>query len=149
MVDINLTIVIQAINFLVLVFVLKKVLWDPLMKHIDRRDGLIAGRKEEIGKLKAESQELREEYSKRIRAARKEGIKLRDGLIRDGRIERLRLIDEAMDESDRVVCEGEKELLAEKRAALAGVKDEEIGSMADQIVSKMLSTTSTEMGHAE
>ena len=139
MVDINLTIVIQAINFLFLVFVLKKVLWDPLMRHIDRRDGLIAGRREEIEKLEAESQKMREEYSGRIRAARKEGIKLRDGLIRDGRVERLRLIDEAMDEAERVVSQGEKELLAAKRAALLAVKDEEIASMADQIVSRILS----------
>ncbi len=139
MVDINLTIVIQAINFLLLVFVLKRVLWEPLMRHIDRRDGLIAGRKEEIEKLQAESRKMREEYSSRIRAARKEGIKLRDGLIRDGRVERLRLIDEAMDESERVVSEGEKELLAAKRESLLAVKDEEIGSMADQIVSRILS----------
>ncbi|MBN1593556.1 MAG: ATP synthase F0 subunit B, partial [Candidatus Coatesbacteria bacterium] len=63
MVDINLTIVIQLVSFLFLVFVLKKVLWDPVMRHIDRRDGLIAGRKADIAKLKSEAQELREEYS--------------------------------------------------------------------------------------
>jgi len=139
MVDINLTIVIQAINFLFLVFVLKKVLWGPLMRHIDRRDGLIAGRREEIEKLEAESQKMREEYSKRIRAARKEGIKLRDGLIRDGRVERLHLIDDAMDGAERVASQGEKELLVAKRESLLAVKDEEIGSMADQIVSRILS----------
>ncbi len=139
MVDINLTIVVQAINFLLLVFVLKRVLWEPLMRHMDRRDGLIAGRKEEIEKVQAESQKMREEHSTRIRAARKEGIKLRDDLIRDGRVERLRLIDEAMDEAEGVVSEGEKELQAAKRAALLGVNDEEIASMADQIVSRILS----------
>ena len=139
MVDINLTIVVQAINFLLLVFVLKRVLWEPLMRHIDRRDGLIAGRREEMEKLEAESQKMREEYSRRIRAARKEGIQLRDGLIRDGRVERLGLIDEAMDEAERVVSRGEKELLAARQAALLGVKDEEIASMADQIVSRVLS----------
>ncbi len=149
MVDINLTIVIQAINFLILVFILKKVLWNPLMKHIDRRDGLIAGRKEEIEKLDSASQEMREDYSSRIRAARKEGIKLQNSLIRDGRIERLNLIDKAMDESDQVVMDGEKKLLAEKQAALAGVKDDEISSIAGQIVSKMLSAKNTEISHAK
>jgi len=139
MVDINLTIVIQAVSFLFLVFIMKRIFWEPLMRHIDRRDGLIAGRKEDIEKLQAESQKMREEYTTRIRAARKEGITLRDGLIRDGRIERLRLIDEAMDEAERVVSDGEKELLDVKRAALLAVKDEEIATMADQIVSRILS----------
>ena len=138
MVDINFTIIIQLVNFLVLVFILKKVLWNPLMKHIDRRDGLIAGRKEEIEKLKAESQRMRDEYNERIRAARRDGTLLQSKLIREGRIERLNLMAAAMDESDRLVSEGEKRLLAEKQTALLGVKDEEIASIADQIVSKTL-----------
>lgn len=138
MVDINLTIIIQLVNFLVLVFILKKVLWNPLMKHIDRRDALIAGRKEEIEKLKAESQRMRDEYNERIRAARRDGTLLQSKLIREGRIERLNLMAAAMDESDRLVSEGEKRLLAEKQTALLGVKDEEIASIADQIVSKTL-----------
>ena len=149
MVDINLTIVIQAINFLILVFILKKVLWNPLMRHIDRRDGLIVGRKDETEKLNSEAQEMREDYKSRIRSARKEGIQLQNKLIRDGRIARLSLIDKAMDESDRVVMDGEKKLLAEKQAALAGVKDDEISSMAGQIVSKMLTAKNTEISHAK
>ena len=45
--------------------------------------------------------------------------------------------------------DGEKKLLAEKQAALAGVKDDEISSIAGQIVSKMLSAKNTEISHAK
>ena len=138
MVELNFTIVIQAINFIILFLVLRKVFWKPLMRHLDRRDALISGRKEEIEKLRAESTRMREEYSSRIRAARKEGLALQERLIREGRSERLRLLSEALDKAEAIVATGEKELLNEKQAVLDGIKDEEIGMMAEQIASRIL-----------
>ncbi|RLC48774.1 MAG: hypothetical protein DRH70_00225 [Candidatus Coatesbacteria bacterium] len=138
MVELNFTIVIQAINFIILFLVLRKVFWKPLMRHLDRRDALISGRKEEIEKLRAESSRMREEYSSRIRAARKEGLALQERLIREGRSERLRLLSEALDKAEAIVATGEKELLNEKQAVLDGIKDEEIGMMAEQIASRIL-----------
>ncbi|HUT03620.1 MAG TPA: ATP synthase F0 subunit B [bacterium] len=139
MVELNFTIVIQAISFVILFLVMKKVFWKPLMKHLDRRDALISGRKDEIEKLRAESIRMREEYSGRIRAARKEGISLQEKLIREGRAERLRLISESLDKAEEVTAAGEKGLLNDKQAALDGIKDEEIGIMAEQIASRILS----------
>ena len=138
MVELNFTIVIQAINFIILFLVLRKVFWKPLMRHLDRRDALISGRKEEIERLRAESSRMREEYSSRIRAARKEGLALQERLIREGRSERLRLLSEALDKAEAIVATGEKELLNEKQAVLDGIKDEEIGMMAEQIASRIL-----------
>jgi len=138
MVELNFTIVIQAINFIILFLVLRKVFWKPLMRHLDRRDALIGGRKEEIERLRAESTRMREEYSSRIRAARKEGLALQERLIREGRSERLRLLSEALDKAEAIVATGEKELLNEKQAVLDGIKDEEIGMMAEQIASRIL-----------
>jgi len=138
MVELNFTIVIQAINFIILFLVLRKVFWKPLMRHLDRRDALISGRKEEIERLRAESTRMREEYSSRIRAARKEGLALQERLIREGRSERLRLLSEALDKAEAIVATGEKELLNEKQAVLDGIKDEEIGMMAEQIASRIL-----------
>jgi len=139
MVELNFTIVIQAISFVILFLVMKKVFWKPLMKHLDRRDALISGRKDEIEKLRAESIRMREEYSGRIRAARKEGISLQEKLIREGRAERLRLISESLDKAEEVTAAGEKGLLNDKQAALDGIKDEEIGILAEQIASRILS----------
>jgi len=138
MVELNFTIVIQAISFVILFLVMKKVFWKPLMKHLDRRDALISGRKDEIEKLRAESIRMREEYSGRRRAARKEGIALREKLIREGRSERLRLISEALDRAEEVTAAGEKGLLNDKQAALDGIKDEEIGMLAEKIASRIL-----------
>ncbi len=138
MVELNFTIVIQAINFVILFLVMRKLFWKPLMRHLDRRDALIIVRKDEIEKLRAESIRMREEYSGRIRAARKDGIALQEKLIREGRSERLRLVSESLDKAEEVTAVGEKELLNDKQAALDGIKDEEIGMMAEQLASRIL-----------
>lgn len=138
MVDINFTIVLQAINFFIFMFILKKVFWEPLMRHIDRRDALIADRKERTERLQEETQKMKEEYDERIRSAKREGLELRDGLIKQGREERMRLIGEAIDESERAISEGEARLQEDMETALAAVSDEEVERMAGMVVNRVM-----------
>ena len=139
MVDVNFTIVVQLINFLILVFILKKIFWEPLMRHIDRRDALISDRKDETEELKAKTLQMRREYNERLRAARGEGIQLRDRLITEGRVERTRLMDEALDKAERAISAGEERLLTDKQATLESFRDEDIDLLADLVVKRVLS----------
>jgi len=142
MVEINFTIIIQAINFLILVFVLKRIFWKPIMRHLDRRDSLIQRRKSEINRLNAEADKLQEEYSTKIRNARIEAIKIRDGLIMEGRIKRGKLISEAMNKAEQIVSEGEKRLAEEVKSALQAVTDDDIERLAEAAVARIVSQAS-------
>ncbi|MBN2208247.1 MAG: ATP synthase F0 subunit B [Candidatus Coatesbacteria bacterium] len=141
MIEINFTIVLQAINFLVLVFILKRIFWEPMMRHLDNRDAMLAGRKEQTDKLRREVQEMRLDYTQRVRAARKEGMRLRDELITEGRVERIRLIREAMDEGEQLLSEGDARLRKEKAETLSSFRDDEVSQLADVIVGHVMSGT--------
>ncbi|MBN1593974.1 MAG: hypothetical protein JW941_12090, partial [Candidatus Coatesbacteria bacterium] len=64
-------------------------------------------------------------------------------------IDRLRLIDEAMNKSEQIVSEGELELQDEKAAAISSVREEDISAMADSIAAKVLAPPKAELGDAE
>ena len=139
MIQINFTIVLQAINFLLLVFILKKVFWEPMMRHLDSRDAMLAGRKEQTDKLRHEVQKMRLDYTQCVRAARKEGMRLRDELITEGRIERIRLIRQAMDQGEQLLSEGDARLSEEKAETLTSFRDDEVSQLADMIVGRVMS----------
>lgn len=138
MIEINFTIVLQAANFLILVLILKKVFWQPMMRHIDRRDALIADRKAKTESLSSEASEMQQQHEQRIRAAKKEGMSLRDRLVTEGRTKRTELIDEAVDQAERVVSEGERKVRNQMQTALDGITDEEIENLADLVVSRLM-----------
>ena len=137
MVDVNFTIVVQAINFIILVFILKKVFWEPLMRHLDTRDRLILSRKQKTEELKEKTSEMMDEYRQKIFAARKQAVSEIDELVTEGSSERTRLIDEAMVKSESIVAEGEKKVRAELDQALSTIGDDEVKNMAEMIVKQL------------
>lgn len=56
------TFLFQIINFLVLLFILKRVLYKPIKEIIEKRRSLIQQRIEEAEKTKKEALELKENY---------------------------------------------------------------------------------------
>ena len=137
MVEINFTIILQVINFLILVFVLKRLFWEPMMRHLDRRDALLEGRSQETAKLTSEAEEMMQRHKAHLSAARRDGTKLKEELVTKGRVERTRLLDEATKEIARAVAQGEERLQQEMLVAVQSVPDKEIDRFADTVVDKL------------
>ncbi|MGD2079507.1 MAG: F0F1 ATP synthase subunit B [Nitrospirota bacterium] len=66
----------QIVNFLVLMYLLKRFLYGPVIRAMDAREEKIASRLEEAGRKKAEAESEAEDYRKKGREieARREGL---------------------------------------------------------------------------
>lgn len=72
MISINATLVIQVIHFLILVYILNRLMFRPILKIIQDRSEHIAAGHKEIENLELKTQDLTNEYLSRERDARKQ-----------------------------------------------------------------------------
>jgi F-type H+-transporting ATPase subunit b len=136
----------QIINFVVLLFILKKLLYKPVREIIAQRRGLIAKTVQDAEKAKQDALELKEKY-------REEMGKLED--LRDQTLETLR--KEVMEERKKLIGRAEEEagkvrekqnaiLEAEKRRLYAELKDQAIDTVCI-FASRLLKDVSDEALH--
>ncbi len=74
MINPDITLVIQMINFLILLFVLNLILFRPIRKIIKERNGIVETFNSDIASLTDEAQASMEEFEEKVLEARKEGM---------------------------------------------------------------------------
>jgi F-type H+-transporting ATPase subunit b len=74
MINPDITLVIQMINFLILLFVLNLILFRPIRKIIKERNEIVENFNSDIASLTDEAQASMEEFEEKVLEARKEGV---------------------------------------------------------------------------
>ena len=97
MVDINATLIAQIINFLILLFILKKFAYGPLMQVMKEREDKISSSLEAADNDKKAAEELKAEYQKQLALARTQA-------------------QEIVDKAIKIAEESKQQILAEARA---------------------------------
>lgn len=108
------TIIAQVINFLVLLWLMKRFLYKPVLHAIDEREKRIAEKLANAETEKVAAKNLKEEYDRKKKELEGWGDVFRKKVQDEGKAEKLRLQQEARDAAD--------ELSAERREAL--IEDE-------------------------
>jgi F-type H+-transporting ATPase subunit b len=125
------------IIFLVLLIVLKKFAWTPIIKMLNEREHNIAGAIASAEKVKAEMAQLQNENEALLAKAREE----RAQLLKEARDTREKLINEAKDqakgEAARIIADAQLAINAQKMAALTEVKNE-VGKLVIEVSEKLL-----------
>lgn len=121
MIHIDPTVVIQIICFLVLWFVLNKLLFRPYLRLLEERESRTEGVRRETADLEGEGQRLRAEYEERIARAREIGSAGKERILDQGREQRERLLrlarEEAANMLERVRHEVRGQLQKEREIA--------------------------------
>ncbi len=73
MIDINITLLIQMLNFLVFLFLMNLILYRPIRRVVAQRRQFMADRQEEIDRADSEALAAVQEFNARIQEARAEG----------------------------------------------------------------------------
>ncbi len=96
------TVIAQAINFLILVWLMKRYLYQPILKALDAREQRIAAELADAGAKKAEALAERDDFKRK----NEEFDQQRDGLLskatNDATAEHSRLLDEARKDADEL-----------------------------------------------
>jgi F-type H+-transporting ATPase subunit b len=74
MINLDITLVIQMINFLILLFVLNLILFRPIRKIIKERNQIVETFNSDIASLTGEAQASMEEFEEKILETKKEGV---------------------------------------------------------------------------
>jgi F-type H+-transporting ATPase subunit b len=89
------TVVAQALNFLILVWLMKRFLYKPILHAIDQREQRIAAELADADAKKAEAQKERDEFQHKNEEFDKQRAALLSQATDDAKAERQRLLDEA------------------------------------------------------
>ncbi len=101
-----------VITFVVLLIVLKKVAWKPILAALDQREAAIKESLEKAEKAREEAQKVLDENKSNIAKAEEESKKiidqsrayaekLKDQLIRESKEQAKKIVDDAVDEIER------------------------------------------------
>jgi F-type H+-transporting ATPase subunit b len=94
------TIVAQALNFLILVWLMKRFLYKPILRAIDEREKRIARELADADAKKAEARTERDEFQHKNEAFDQQHAALLSKATDDAQAERRRLLDEARKAAD-------------------------------------------------
>ncbi len=131
------TVLIQIVSFLVLWFLLTKILFKPFLGILEERERKTEGVKAESASLIEEGERLRVEYEEKISRVRDEGRAMKESILQEARQQRERLLGQAREEAvgllERVRQEVQNELSKERE--LAGREAE---AVAQEMAGKIL-----------
>jgi F-type H+-transporting ATPase subunit b len=123
--------------FLLLMFILTKFIWKPLMGAVKARETNIQEALEMAEKTKAEMKKLQTQNENLLKEARIE----RDSMIKDAKEVATRMVEEAKTkakaEAEKVLANAQLAIAAEKNAALTELKTQ-VATMALEIAEKVV-----------
>lgn len=141
-INLNVTVLIQAINFLILIFLLSRFLFKPLAKFLADRS---AGIEKSLAEAKAAHEaaaKAQAEYQAQMREAQREIAAVREQGQREVEAERQRLLQASRAEADRLVGHAKAEIEAETKRAKAGLREEAAGialAAAERLLGRTIS----------
>src|SRR5579871_2530356 len=94
------TVCAQALNFLILVWLLKRFLYKPILHAVDAREKRIATELADADAKKAESQKERDEFEHKNEEFDRQRAVLLNKAIDEAKAERQRLLDDARQAAD-------------------------------------------------
>lgn len=131
MVDLNMTLVAQILNFLILVVILTKVAYKPLMKALAEREEKIAKNIESAEQDAIEAKKLLADYQKQLASARIEAQEIVDKATKLAAEEREAGIAETRAEIERMRKAAQADIERDRELAVAKLKGEVVAlSMA-------------------
>ena len=119
-------------NLLILYFVLRKLLFNPIKIMIDSRQKEIDDMYDNAEKNKAEAEEMRESYEKKLESATEESEEILRSAQRRALLREEEILKEAAEQARRTKERAEEQIALEKRQAMNDIKDE-VSAIAIQI----------------
>jgi F-type H+-transporting ATPase subunit b len=109
------TVVAQVVNFLILVWLLKRFLYHPILNAIDAREKRIATQMADADSKVNEAKKEREEYKRKNEQIDKQRATLMAEALSAANIERQRLLDDARQAADAISIQRQDALNREAR----------------------------------
>lgn len=137
MVDINLTIVIQVVQFLILVFILNRILFRPISQAIEERDGKIDAWEEKTRTLQETVRTKIESYEKELVEVRARAQEEQQQLSNELKEREEEKVGAVLEEAAQMVA-STKQALQEETKRLRQELRRQAEEMAQMVAEKVL-----------
>ena len=147
MFNFNMTLVAQIVNFLILVLVLAKFAYKPLLKAMTDRQARIAGDLAAAEKERLAAEQLRGEYQLQMQEARQQAQAIIDKAAKTAEQMKQEILEEARAEHARMLKNAQLEIARQTDAAMAGIRGEVVAmtvAAAAKIIEKEMNTETNE-----
>ena len=139
----NVTMAFQIVSFLLLLALLNKKLFRPMLEYLDKRAARIKQELDEAQATKTEAQTDRQEARDELDEARRESYAIRSQSREIAEGERGRILDGAKAEAALVIERAQREIEQSAEVARAALR-EEVGTLAIRVAEKVLRGELTE-----
>lgn len=130
-------IIFQLFIFIVLMALLKKFAWGPLMGIMKEREEHVAGEISAAEQSRVEAKKILEEQRSLLKEARTEAQVLIESAKKQGDIQRDEIITVARTEAERIKESAKLEIEQQKEKAVAAIR-EQVASLSVLIASKVI-----------
>lgn len=146
MINLDKSLVVQVVNFLLLLLLLYRFLYKPLLRKLEERSATIKNSLEEAQAARAEAQRQQEEHQAVLRAARAEAQVMREAALKEAAEERQKLIELARGEAGRIVETARAEIAQDVRRARQELR-KEVGELAVSVAERLIRKSLREEDH--
>lgn len=135
-----------VINFLVLLFILYKVFYKPVLNFMENRRAEIARNLSEADQARQDAEKLLQEYREKLAAAENQAQEMLAGAKKSGEEERTKVIEQGHNEATVLLEKAREEIKRERDEAIAALR-QEIASLAVMAAGKILDRTVVQEDH--
>ncbi|GIO24723.1 F0F1 ATP synthase subunit B [Oceanobacillus sp. J11TS1] len=129
--------VVQLFFFIVLLALLKKFAWGPLMNKMEEREQYVASEIEEAEKSRAEAEKASKEAAEQLNQVRAEAQKMIEDAKSAGIKQEEQIIESAKKEANRIKEAAQADIQNEKERAIQALQDK-VASLSVLIASKVI-----------
>ncbi len=129
------------VTFVLLVFVLRKAAWKPILDGIDSREGKIRGDLDRAEKAQKEAEALRQKYESQLSEAQRTIQEMVSQAKKEAERSRGELLAAAKEESQRTLEKGRRDLEGETEKLKSQLRNEVAGlsvAIAEKIVHRAI-----------
>ena len=137
LINIDKSLIIQAINFVILLVVLHRLLYKPLLAAMNERSSAIKKSLDEAQAARAEAARQNEENAARLKAAYAEAAAIREQALKEAGEEQRKLLEAARAEWQRMTDAAKAQLDADVRRAREDLR-REVSELAVGIAEKLV-----------
>ena len=126
-----------GLSFLILLFILGKFAWKPILNSVNEREGSIKKALAEAEEARKEMQNLQADNERILKEARAE----RESMLKDARDMKNKIVSDAKEaaqvEADKMIKQAQATIESEKKAAVADIKSQ-VADLSVEIAEKVI-----------
>jgi F-type H+-transporting ATPase subunit b len=137
LISVDKSLIVQVVNFLILLFILQRLLYKPFLAKMEERTSTIQKALDEAKEARAAAAKQQEENEARLRAAHAEAAAVREQALKEGAEESRKHIEAAQAQSRKMVEDTKAQLDTEVRRAREELR-REVGDLAVAVAEKLV-----------